>query len=419
MLHKFLKNSLNTTLALSLSFYAGLSHAETITETKNNSQNNTHKNCYVDEDKDYGLPTGVSFYANPFFCDFSYNYGVITNGKKFGIATTKGKIAVPLNYDFISFIPFPIDWDSNDYQNNNGKIKNPIPKQILVMASLDGKQGYINYANQIVVPIIWDRIDGTADKGFTRVWQSNKTGVIDLNGNTIVPVEYHRIDSLSLAYNHFTVYKNNKYGLYDKQGNQVLPTEYDEIIEVESSIVVKKADEIAVYDKNVKPILPFSDKYKAIKNYLFNDFLVVTTHNDKQGLMNNKGKLIIPAQYSQISNLGFYGNFWIVTKNDKRGVFDKTGKQIIPFSYQTFSDINIWDSNQHDFIPYIEAGLKTNDSMKYHLYNSNGTLVIPSVYTSSLNPHNQTNGVLFNNDIMTLTINGKEQNFNIEEILNK
>ena len=84
----------------------------------------------------------------------------------------------------------------------------------ILIAKLDGKWGAVNIKNEIIVPFVWDSLSsgyhdgGISDfKGF-KAEKEGLYGLLDINGNILVPVKYKKIilpESVS-----FPVHPNDK-----------------------------------------------------------------------------------------------------------------------------------------------------------------------------------------------------------------
>lgn len=136
----------------------------------------------------------------------------------------------------------------------------------------------------------------------------------------------------------------DKYGLMDAEGNIVLPIEYDTIeCRVNSYNAIKRENKNGIIDRSGKICLPaiWDNVYSLL---IFPYVYMVVSLGRKKGLYNAKtGKEIIPVIMDEICELhthlnsindSFMGDdFVTVSKGSKRGVFDLEGKEIIPIEY--------------------------------------------------------------------------------------
>lgn len=91
----------------------------------------------------------------------------------------------------------------------------------------DRKKGVIDLQGNILVPLMYDSLY-VEDANCCTVELDKKYGIIDTTGKVIMPLEYE--SSISFFKTKYAVvYKNKKYGVIDKHGKLMLPLEYDYI----------------------------------------------------------------------------------------------------------------------------------------------------------------------------------------------
>jgi len=153
-------------------------------------------------------------------------------------------------------------------------------------------------------------------------------GVIDLDGNTLIPYEYDFI-----GYTHISVkskevvliQKNNKLGTVNIKNKITVPIKYDAIsIWVEAgpeAHYVMNAGKMGLIEYNGKEILPII--YDSL--YYYTNHVVKGKLNNKFGVVNNKNKTVIPFIYDalivDIDYMGIeeYGHkdIFVVKKDDR------------------------------------------------------------------------------------------------------
>lgn len=208
-----------------------------------------------------------------------------------------------------------------DYDGNKGYIFNkqtrekvlkgvdwialPLGKDSLVCFSSDNKRGYFNAKNgNVVVEPKYDHAWIFSD-GLGAVEEDGRIKFLDCTGKIVID-NGMKYDGASDGYVFHGGYiavcaqASEKYGLMDKTGNMVLPLEYD-YIDIANNLeywLVRKDKQWAVYDKNMKQILPFIDGYVYItdgsidvtmsdhtmrkydfEGNLINDFYISETHH--------------------------------------------------------------------------------------------------------------------------------------------
>lgn len=310
--------------------------------------------------KIYHLGSNTSYYT----VYFNNKYGVIDN---------KGKTIIEPTYDEMIAIPnsskpvFISTYDVNDVDGTyKTKVINEKSEEILkgynkveAIDNFDSKQN------------IW------YEENVLRVLKDGKYGLINLNGDILLPCEYTEIVSLKGVKNNFLVKKDNKVGLVNEKGQFIISKEYSNILTMKEGykdeyIIVNTENKYGVISTSGKIII--ETKYENIK-YLnskdmyaatdggalklissedkvlldtgYDDIIqakgenVVILKNNKYGVINLKGEQKIPTEYDEIK----YTNsiYYIAKKADKYGVIDIDNKEIIPFEYTNISYIEECD----------------------------------------------------------------------------
>lgn len=130
-------------------------------------------------------------------------------------------------------------------------------------------------------------------------------------------------------YRLFLVKDEDKYGLIDAEGNIVLPIEYDEFDSRDSYNEIKRENKWGIIDSSGKICLPAI--WDRVCSLLIYPYCYIEVFSGKNvGLYNAEtGKEIIPAIMDDIEVL-HDSPFVVVSKGGKKGVFDLDGKEIIP-----------------------------------------------------------------------------------------
>lgn len=134
--------------------------------------------------------------------------------------------------------------------------------------------GLMNYKGEIVLDTMYRWLDLAIGCGNLVTVQNKelKYGVIDLNGNVIVPFgRYDYIDGFDKGFARVIVRKqtngqigpNGKWGVIDEQGKEVLPAEYDNIWNFygkpyDSIVVVRNGVSTNISFSSLKPLYNFS-----------------------------------------------------------------------------------------------------------------------------------------------------------------
>ena len=137
--------------------------------------------------------------------------------------------------------------------------------------SMDGKVGFVNAANEVVIPLEYEAAYLSASEGLVIVKKDGKWGAVDTNNTVIRPFDR------TLAYGKFVnglsaVFDGSRFGFVDTSGNLIIPHQFDDI-------------------------------------YLrcFEDGIACVEANGKWGVIDTNGSFIIPCIYANITyNNGYF-----------------------------------------------------------------------------------------------------------------
>ncbi|SHF46447.1 WG containing repeat-containing protein [Mariniphaga anaerophila] len=158
----------------------------------------------------------------------------------------------------------------------------------LAAVSKKGKWGFINPKDSIVIPLQYDWASSFGEMGF------NGLALVKV-GNDMNRIWYH---------------SGGKTGLIDPEGKEVCPMKYIEIYFASNGLArVNDGTEI----------IPEGNGQWS--------------YNGKYGFINSEGEEIISCQYDYANP--FYSGLAIVTVKKKSGIIDCKGKIVIPFEYDS------------------------------------------------------------------------------------
>lgn len=172
--------------------------------------------------------------------NYIYGYYFAENKKKVGLVDTLGTLAIPVMYDAI-------------YYASAGFI-----------VKADKKYGVVNTANKVVIPLTHDYVYSNYENDNLRVIDGGKSGLADINGNMILPVEYDEIESwrddlylISKSTNIGRVsYSNSKYGVANNKGKVIIPADYsyDQINYYRNTIILTTPEKKYFYNSQGEPV---------------------------------------------------------------------------------------------------------------------------------------------------------------------
>ena len=260
--------------------------------------------------------------------------------KKYGVLDAKGKIILPLIYD--GFMHYQAGGSFSIAQNGKWgridtffrqtlpfKYNNPVYGNRF---SEKEKIGYLNEKGEEILPPLYDAIDPEGD--YLRVKQNELYGLTDKQGKIILDLAYWQMHSVNKKGTICRVLKDKKWGLIDVLENKlILPLEYEQITDfLNGYAVIKKDDKCGVIDSFGKIILPI--QYEGIE-VVEKGFLL--KKDCKYGFANYKGGQILPLEYDMIEEETghYYEPYYYLTlsKDNLYGIYDFATQKLISPKY--------------------------------------------------------------------------------------
>jgi hypothetical protein len=171
-----------------------------------------------------------------------------------------------------------------------------------------------------------------------------------------------------------------KYGLVDENGNEVIPPKYDEFKPFSEGLLVGRNGKWGFIDKSFNAVI--APKYKEIV-ILKNGFAKIR-FGIKWGVIDKSGNEVVSPKYAEIKD--FKNNFAQVMFEKKWGFIDESGNEIIstedggdiPFSEDIypFNLAGKWGLRR----PFCEGYAAIRFNRKWGFMDSNENIVIPCQY---------------------------------------
>lgn len=300
------------------------------------------------------------------------------------ITLTKDGMQGILNYELETIIPF--EYDKIRLKGGN--------KGFLV--TKDGKQGWLDKEGKILIPVAYTKLDDFYDSGFSGFYKvsiGDSSGIIDLEGEQVVPVIYDFVYTQKQFFVGIT--KERKVGAYNKSGEEVLPTEYNRVYKSitrqSDAIILEKEGKQGILGDEGAIVLPVEHKkitYFHNSELLFNPetlngqaLLHIVNENGKSAVFDEyKMKLVIPFAYDDIlQKFETHSTTYLIARIGKEyGVIDSRNKVIVPFKYSAINfDQLPGIYGQVDLTKYtIPVALKG----KYGVINMKNEIVVPFEY---------------------------------------
>ena len=368
---------------------------------------------------------------------------------KYGFIDDTGREVIPCEYDSINYpatiettIPYELTDDlvviEKDGKVGYCSLKDGAvviePKftsadcfngeELAAVFSDGGFIGYINRTGDMVIPNKFSEVGDFVDGLATVRDENGKTGVIDAEGKTVIPFKYDDffsyyengyavamegedgdnyryivVDSTGkeiLSSNNqiyingslFGEYVNEEhYILYDRKGSKLTDEKYSEIIVMceGANILIRDMDEKeGLFDCDGNLLIPC--KYSRLEN-IFHDTKtgkqLWEARYDEAGyckLIDEKGEEISTGDYSEIGRFSETG-LAPVLHDGKVGFIDLTGKEVVPCDYYpaTWSG----DEPEEGFLldSYNLAAVRKEGEDHYAIMDANGKVVTDYKYS--------------------------------------
>lgn len=198
--------------------------------------------------------------------------------------------------------------------------------------------------------------------------------------------EKTRESSISKAY--FPVYTNKKWGVINDKGEIVVEPTYEEYIVIpnnkkdvfvctydvnydentyKTKVINAKGEEIISGYNLVEPIY----NYDNSNNIFFEDNVLAVKKDNKYGLVDYTGKVLLNCEYEGIEAIKGIKNSFSIKKDGKLGIADSNGKIIIEPAYKEIKAIG--NNYQNGYIV-------VNSKNKYGVIDFTGNQILENTY---------------------------------------
>lgn len=238
-------------------------------------------------------------------------------------------------------------------------------ENIYLLAEKDGKiQLYKN--NKLLLDNNYQSINYSEDSKLLILQKDGRYGVTDLNGKQILSVDYEQI---RIPGDYIIAIKDGKQVIFDLVGTQKENLAYTNILKTENenyNITVDKNDKYGVINKDGNILI--GNKYNYIQ-YLYDNYFIVGGETGKSGIINDKGEEILPIKYEVIQKLdknnivqAMVGNVLELYSKEMNNIVSmENGKIEINDEY-----IKVYSNNQTTYVSN-DGTLKTN----FEIFNNN------------------------------------------------
>ena len=321
-------------------------------------------------------------------CELVFIDGIQTierNGL-FGFKREDGTVFVEPQYMFVDKFHGDYCIVYKDYQNcgmidRNGRIIVPVefdavnyPTDGMIRVCENGLYGFYDTSGHKVIDFHYRTTSGF-NEGLAAVIidfdsLTSAYGYINKKDSLVIPATFEYAMTFEEGY--AVVKQYDRYGMIDRKGDIVFPTKYIELSSMHNGrffAVDALSGEVAMFDNRFRQLTPF--KYEKLVAY--SEGLYIVERNGQQTFLDLKGK----ERFGWYDNVGgFYDGFSMVSRGGKYGIINSKGKTILPIEY---------DNSGYREMEYIfsEGLAMIEKDGKYGFINKRGDIAIPLVYNSA------------------------------------
>lgn len=289
--------------------------------------------------------------------EMEYHRITANDNSSWGYGSRTGKIIIPLGkYKFL----------------------NPIDEHGMILAHKNGKEGFIDITEKVLIPFIYDDVgvfSTTPDGDLAPAIRNGKQGFINRRGEEVIPPEYDAASYVTYFYQPGAaiLMKDGKFGVIDSRNNVLIPFEHEKIKWSDNRdyfIVTRGKDQWTAFsldgrqlsdytdyivlsetnhslpsaDAKDLPILVTTEESERRLNSIYTDmnFLNSPMHirdsieaslGGDYAYMDKTQKMIVPfGVYDRAEPFGL-GRKAIVARKGAYGLIDEKGKLVLPLEY--------------------------------------------------------------------------------------
>lgn len=248
--------------------------------------------------------------------------------------------------------------------------KAPIKTQSGIIVYKNNKKGFVNYDNELILPIIYD---GICERNNALQVVKDQVGWMDIDGKQIVPCLFENVQPFTERT--FLVEEKGLLGLFSIEGHKVLPCEYSSIKKLnEFFAIASKGKGYLLYDlkKEVlvtqksyeKYIVEMDGEYKRRKIFVYENYGL--------GLLDTLGNLLVEPKYHEIQSSN--SEYFYVYKNNKVGIYKSKEREVIPPKYK---NVSIYENA---FVVDSSYTLNKQVVIRQGMFDINGRQIAPAKY---------------------------------------
>jgi len=224
-------------------------------------------------------------------------------------------------------------------------------EKIYLKVKMNGKEGLISWTDSIIIPIIFDDIMsiiyydsiGFGIKHISDNFKVQKEKLLGVLNPTleeyVIPMEYKKIEPI---FDRYLVVQNigNLYGLFSVEGKSILSEVYTFYNFFENRIFASKENKQLMISLKEDTFIEIELPVDEFVAHCSERILPVSPYQifkseEKYGLINYEGNVIIPCEYEFMKNT-YDSKEFIVQKNNKYGLVNSENIILVEIEYDDF-----------------------------------------------------------------------------------
>lgn len=384
-------------------FYDGLEQSAYSTYSLSEIENQKVKEDeYNDNDEDIDNTVKDTDQTNNLLEVTAYNpinqHYIAQLNNKFGIVDSHNKVLIPIIYDELSFF------------------------ERFIKVKKDSKYGLLTDNNETVKALIYDDITplsdshGTDDNIGIVFTKDNQQQLTNEFGSIITPFSDYRFVDNKLDYleDMSVIEKDGKYGLFSvKDRKVIIQPIYEDMYEriYNNSILAQLNGKKVLIDTLGKMLIDDLSQYDEINRSNNEENIIVkTTDGNKYGVIDYKGKTIIPADYDSLELQSLSNNYsdvwnesdsktavtlYIAEKNGKYGAFNRGGDIVAPLEYTYIQSISYPAYLLVTKNKITDGNINTTGIVNFGLMSPAGKLVLEMKYDAIVSNYYDPEGKIY------------------------
>lgn len=199
-----------------------------------------------------------------------------------------------LNYKLEKILKTEYNEVSRVLEINNGQ-------DIYIIASKNGKFGVVKNS-KTVINYDYQDIEYDADNNVFKLQRNLQFGVYDINGKSILPVQYKELDFKGV---YIQALENGKevYTYFNSKGIEIKVPKYTSVLKTAENnyyITINKEGLYGIINKDEKELV--ENKYNYLE-YLFDEYFIAAKNDGDLGIINAKDSILVDFKYEVLQKI--------------------------------------------------------------------------------------------------------------------